>query len=296
MNKSVLRYFVLACAISLLSACFAPQSPQEVTQAFWDAVVQGDAEGAVEYSTLTTGKSYDGFDKEWSGYQPTTGKIVIDGNEASVDSRFIRKTDNGKEQRLFTTHLVRRNEVWLVDYARTAEEVRGGVLGNIFGALTQFGNDLSRQLQSSSSDFNADMERMSKELEEKSNALGEEASKNIDKYGEELRQNIEALKESIDRALNDRNKELSNEDRQVLKEVSADLDKDSDNLAEPTAASVAASSKHLGEAQHKLNTIDSATFADYKAQWRELGKQFEERMQEMLDALSAPTKDERTAL
>jgi molecular chaperone DnaK (HSP70) len=292
MKKSPLRLLVMAAAITLLTACMAPKTPQEVTQAFWQAVLHNDAEGAVEYSTLTSPKQYDAFSRDWDGFKPTWGKIVIDGDKASVASQFVRKTDDGKQERGFTTRLVRRNEVWLVDYERTAEEVRGGALGNLFGALSQLGNDLSRQMQSSARDFNADMERMGKELEERSQALGEEASRSMEQYAEALRNYIEALKESIDRALKDPNGELSDEDKEVLKEVSAELDRDSENLAEPSAESVAKSSQHLGQARGKLDNIDGDAFADYRQQWKQLSESFEEEMQKLLDALSASQKEQ----
>lgn len=294
MKQSVLRIFVLACAISMLTACLAPKTPQEVTQAFWHAVMNNDADKVVEYSTLATPKNYDAFSLEWSGYEPSWGKIVIDGDEASVDTRFVRKNGDTKEERIFTTHLVQRNEKWLVDYKRTAYAVQGGAIGSLFGTINQFSNELSRQLQSSANDFQAEMERMGKELEEQANALGEQASKSLEIYSEQLRKDIEALKESIDRALKDHKRRLNEQDRRTLREVSADLDRDSKNLSEPTAANIAESSKDLGEAQARLAGIDGNDFNDYKQQWQQISDQFESRMQEMLDALSAQPKEQGT--
>ena len=49
MKNSLLRLALLLCAPLLLSACFAPQTPKEVTQAFWQAVMDmGIQEAPVE--------------------------------------------------------------------------------------------------------------------------------------------------------------------------------------------------------------------------------------------------------
>lgn len=281
------RFIALFFSVLLLSACMGPKTPQEVTQAFWDAVINNQAEDAVEYSTLTDAKQYDGFSKDWTGFQPSWGKVVIEGNEASIASEFKSPADSNMDDRKFTTYLVRDNETWKVDYEKTAEGLRGGVFSNLFGALSQMGNDLSKQLKSSADDFNAEMERMSKEMEEMSKEYRQQANESIERYSEDLQKQIQELEESINRALEDKDNDLSDEDRQILEEVSADLKQDRENLSDPTAESVSEGSKGIGDAQVKLKSLDNDVLSKYQEQWNEIGKQFQQDMQEMLDALSA---------
>lgn len=290
MKKSLLRLFIPSFAALLLSACLGPQTPLDVSKAFWQAVIHDAPEKAVEYSTLTSTKSYDGFGKDWSGYQPTWGRIVIDGDKASVDVTFSRPGKAEAPQQAITTYLVRRNQVWLVDYAHTAESVHGGVLGSLFSTLNQVGNDVSKQLQASANAFSAEMARLGKELEAQSNALNQQATESLQQYAEQLRKSIKALQESIDRALRDHDKQLTDRDKQALHEVSADLDKDNEKLAEPTAKSIADSGRDIGAARVKLNAVDGDALSEYKKQWRELSEQFEEDVQTILDDLSAQTE------
>lgn len=285
------RFIGLFFSVLLLSACMGPKTPQEVTQAFWDAVINNRAEDVVEYSTLTDARYYDGFSKDWTGFQPSWGKVVIEGNEASIASKFKSPVGSNMDDRQFTTYLVRENETWKVDYEKTAEGLRGGVFSNLFGALSQMGNDLSKQLKSSADDFNAEMERMSKKMEEMSNEYRQQATESIERYSDDLQKQIQELEESINRALEDKDNNLSDEDRQILEEVSADLKQDRENLSDPTVESVSEGSKGIGDAQVKLESLDNDELSKYQEQWSEIGKQFQRDMQEMLDALSASGRE-----
>ncbi len=285
MKKPLLRFGLLLCSVVLLTACFPPKTPQEVAAAFWQAVVEYNADGAVEYSTLTRTEDYDGFSKEWSGFEPTWGKVVIDGDEASVVTELASPVNSGMEDRRFTTYLLREEDKWLVDYARTKQSVQGGLLGSLFGSLSRLGEDMSREFESSARGFQDEMERMSRELEAMSAEIGKKAQENLNQYAEELRQSIKELEESIDRALKDKENELSDEDRRVLKEVAADLEKDRDKLSNPTPENIAESSIDVGQAQIQLESIKNNRVDDYKKQWRDWSEQFERDMQQMLEEL-----------
>jgi len=287
MKKSVFRNLLPMGMALLLSACSGPRTPQEVTQAFWTAVVNGDPEGAVEYSTLADPRNYDGFSKDWRGYQPSWGKIIIDGNEASVVSKFASPEDPDLDERKFVTYLVRRNGQWLVDYDRTGREARGGALANLFETLSNLSGDFSNQFESSANDFNAQMESMSRELEQLYDEFGQQVFEGIEKYSEQLRKNIRKLEESINRALNEEKGTLSKEDSQVLKEIATELDENNEKLADPTVESIATSSRKLGDAQLKLDSLESDSLVNYRKQWQELFAQFEEDLQKVLEKLSA---------
>lgn len=72
-----MRLFALLCAVLMLSAC-SEKTPQETAELFWEAVISNDAADALKYSTLTDPREYDGFTRNWTGYQASWGKIVIE--------------------------------------------------------------------------------------------------------------------------------------------------------------------------------------------------------------------------
>lgn len=274
----------------MLSACMGPKTPQEVTQRFWEAVIADNGADAVKYSTLNKPEEYDAFGLKWNGFHPSLGKVVIEGEQANVSVKLSSPADSRESDRKVTTYLLRQDDAWKVDYQRTGELLRGGVLGKLFGDLNKLGNDLSKQLKSSAKEIGTELERMGKELEAMSDTVSEEASAEVEKYAEELRREIDALAESIRRALEDHERELSSEDRQVLTEVAADLQQQRNNLNKPSTQSISDSSRVVGAAQQRLDTLESDAVRDYRDQWSEWGKQLERGMREFIDELSAATR------
>ena len=132
MKKFFIRFVFLFSLPVMLSGCFGPSTPAEVGQAFWEAVLADDKSNVVEYSTLTNEKYYDHFSKDWVDYQLSLGKLVIDKQQASIETKLDSPTNSGKENRRFTTYLVLQDNIWKVDYERTGHSIRGGVLGGLF--------------------------------------------------------------------------------------------------------------------------------------------------------------------
>jgi gas vesicle protein len=286
MNKSAFRFIVLLSSVLLLTSCFAPKTPQEVAQAFWQAVLHNDVRDAVTYSTLTDPKYYDGFAEDWSGYHARWGRVVIDGNRASIVSVFSSPANSGRDDRKFVTYLVKQGDTWKVDYDHTKQAVHGGVLGSLIDQIGQLGDDLGKQFNSSADDFKHEMDRMSKQLEQMANTFGEEASKSIDKYAEQLRQSIQDLEDSINRALKN-DKGLSEHDRQVLLVAASNLNQDHKNLDEPSTEAVSRCSKNIGQTQQQLESVNSDSIEHYKSEWRDLTRKIERDMRKMLDRLDA---------
>lgn len=258
-----------------LSACFSPGTPQEVTQDFWEAVITNNPDVVVKYSTLTSIGDYDQFSREWDGYQPDWGEIRINGNRASVVSEFSSPANSGKKNRKFKTFLVQRNDEWLVDYDKTADDMRGGAFGNLLGTLDKLGEDLSKQLELSSEELNSEMEELSAKLKALSDNITQEASESVERFAIELQQSIRELEESINRALKDHNKRFSTEDRRLLQEVSDGLTQDGDRLSQPTVESILASSKNISEAEVKLASIEGEASAEFQREWMDLTAEME---------------------
>ena len=286
MKKSASLLFVLMCLALLLSGCLGPKTPQDVAKAFWQAVIDNDAHGVVKYSTLSKPEDFDGFAMDWHGFTPAWGKIIIDGDKASIVTEFTRASGSKNDNRKCVTYLVRRNDVWQVDYKLTANDLHGGPLGSLFGKLNQLGNELSRNLDASVKELNVEMERLSRKLQDMADTFSRQASEIIDKHAQELQKLMQDLKDSINRALKDDDNHLSDKDRQVMTEVAADLDVNSKNLSNPSAEAITQSNNNMGMAQQRLDSINSDVSDDYKQRWQALGRQFEEVMRNMLDELA----------
>lgn len=295
MNKILLRLVVLTSLTLPLAACFGPGTPQEVTQAFWEAVFDNDTGDIVDYSTLTGPEYYDGFLSDWAGYQSSFGKVTIEDKVASIDTELYGPANSSQSNRRFTTYLVLRDKAWKVDYDRTKLSIRGGPIGELFEKLNKAGGDLSRQIESSADAFRLEMERLGKELEQKSESMGQQASESIEKYAEQLRNSLQELEESINRALENEDNNLTDKDKRQLREISADLDEDSESLSGSgagvvTARVVTESGKNLGVNQQRLEAIDNESLNEYRKEWLDLGRQYEEIMRHMMDELSPNTE------
>lgn len=294
----MLRKSIYLCLFILfpglfLSGCFGPKTPQEVSQAFWQAVIEHDANGVVKYSTLSNAQAFDGFGLDWKGYKPALGKVVIDGDEARIETRFNGLAGSAAGNRHCETYLVRQNGTWKVDYKMTGNDLRGGALGALFGHLQQMGNELSKSLDATAKQLNADMERLGHKLQDMADSFSQQAGPIIDKHARELQDIMRQLQDSINRALRDDDNHLNDHDKQVMTEVAANLGDSSQTLADPTTGNVTQCNYHMGMAQQRLGGIDSDVSDQYKQQWQALGKRFEKVMREMLDELANSLKQNK---
>jgi len=192
----------------LLSSCQSPETPQQVAQHFWQAVIEDKPDEVVKYSTLVDVKDYDRFSMSWSGFQPSLGKITIENNNASVVSQFTPPTGTDLKERKLITYLVMQNEAWKVDYQKTRDEMKKHKAGSLFENLNQIGKDLQKQLENSADEFNSEMEQLGGKLKELSDQVGSDAAKGVEKFSNELEKSIKELEQSINRALKDNRKKL----------------------------------------------------------------------------------------
>ncbi len=291
MKPSFVRIVTLFSLTLLLSACFLKKTPQETAEAFWEAVLEGDAQAAVDYSTLTDVNAYDAFAKDWTGYEPNWGKVVIEGDRARVDARFVDPNSDDTEGRKVSTYLVMKDDTWKVDYARTKMEIQGGVFGKLFGKLNEIGDDLAEEFSASKEELNSEMERMSRELEAFSDEVSREASESLEKIAEDLQKSLDEMAESIKRSLED-DENMSDQDRRQLNKVVDDLEQSSERLDDPSVESISEGSKSMARAQREVIVIDEEEMEQYKQQWREMEQKMEAEIQKFLDEFASPSDDE----
>jgi len=289
MIKFCLRIIVLLGAPLILASCFVPETPQQVTVAFWKAVVNNNAAAAVKYSTLSDAKYYDGFSRDWKGYQPKWGRVIIDQAKASVVSEFTAPANSGKHDRKFITYLVRQDDSWKVDYDQTKLAINGGILNQLIGQLNRFGDDLSRQLDASGERFRLEMDKLSRQLEEMADSFDKEARRISAEYLDELRKNIRALEDSINRALQDDDK-LKEGDRQVLRVAADDLQQQDAALTHASAASLSLSARQLAETRQQLDSLESDDVRKYRQEWDELADKIEKNIRSILVEMQSSVK------
>lgn len=282
LEQQLLLLFFIAIA---LTGCFGPKSPQDVAQVFWKAVITKNVDDVIEYSTLLDAKSYNAFDKKWVGYQSVIGKIVIDGNQAQIETTLSQINNADNNHRTINTYLVKQNEQWKVDYVRTAESFNNDVLGSLMGGLNILGKQLSDVLEDSSNKFSKEMQRLENELNTFANTLNDRTNNLVEQYGRELQQRIEELSGSINRALKEHNNDLSDEDKRSLIRVSNNLDKSQKELSHPTVSNIRQSGQQMSQAQQHLNMIDNEKISAYKKQWHDLQYNFKRDLQSLLDEL-----------
>jgi len=219
MTRKIRTLIVTTLIGFLLSSCQSPETPQQVAQHFWQAVIENNPDKVVEYSTLTNANDYDSFSMNWSGYQPSLGKITIENNNASVVTQFAPPTGAELKERKLTTYLVMQNEEWKVDYQKTRDDMKPDKAGSLFGKLNQIGKKLQKQLENSADELTSEMEQLGDKLKELSDQVESEAAAGAQKFADELEKSIKELGESIDRSLKDDQEKAPEQGEGDLQEV-----------------------------------------------------------------------------
>lgn len=280
------RSLILLMLSILLSGCFGPKTPLEVTEAFWRSVVENDVKSVVAYSTLTTPGNYDAFGHDWRGYQPIWGRIIIEGNNASVESQFVKPGRSDEHNKKFITYLIKQDEKWLVDYAKTEKSLRGGPLGEFLEKISELGDEITRQLGASARNMEQEMAQLSEELERYADTFNQQAEERMNEFAQALRNSMEELESSIRRALKEKRERLNNEERRTLTELANELDQQSDKLADPTVQSISQSGKVMAEAQSELYQLESDAINSDKQQWQGWFEQFWKDMKGLVATLA----------
>ncbi|GAB3099432.1 hypothetical protein G8770_03245 [Aestuariicella hydrocarbonica] len=272
----------LILSILLLSACGAPKTPQAVTEAFWQAVVSSDADTVVALSTLTDVEGFDGFGRDWQGFEASWGRVVIEDDRASVVSTLSRVTQVREERRELVTYLVRREDAWRVDYVRTGRQLTGGELGALFGRI---GEAISERFEASRQEAEPEVERLSQQLQVMSESFEQQATEAIEDYSEQLSEYLEAFADSVEQVLDDKEAQLSRREKQQLEQVVTGLRDSGERLDEPSLDAIAEGGMAAGMAQSQLALLDERVVGEYLQEWRELSEALAENMQAFFDDL-----------
>lgn len=157
-------------ALSLiLSGCQAT-TPEEVTTAFWEALLHGDIESAQKQATRES-RQLVGKQQTIASSSLRTGQITINGLNATVETII---TQNDKTL-TFNTVLFKENDHWKVDYRQTLINISNEPFSGIIRSLQNLGEIFNKQLEQQ-------MPLIEKEIE----SFGEELKRQMDEFGRNL--------------------------------------------------------------------------------------------------------------
>lgn len=277
-----LQCLTLASLFSLLAGCFGPEKPEDAAADFWTAVITNDADAVVAHSTLQDPEAFDGFGKNWNGYQPTWGKIVLDGDTASIETRLTAKD---RENREVTTWLVQQDETWRVDYNRTGKSARGGLLGTLINKFSELGKELGDKFNQSAEEANQKMEQLLQELEDNEDAFSNQANQALEAYSAQLQQSLHTMDQSIQQTLEEQAGRLSETDTETLQEASKELEQRLRSIDPDSIQSALENSKALAEIRGRLERIDTQALEKQQQQWQELSDSLMKEVETLLEEM-----------
>ncbi|AHI28096.1 SNARE domain-containing protein [Marinobacter similis] len=267
MSQSLFRCLFAVIALLVLAGCSKPETPQQVAEAFWQAVAENDADAVAELSTLSSPDDFDGFRKDWTGIEPSYGRVVIDEREATVVTRLPPEYGKEGEHQELITFLIKEAETWQVDYDRTEDALlRPSMFGNLMGELNKLGEKLSSSFASSSDDIEASMNEFARNFEAYSAEVERKTRDAVEDFGALMQQAIEKLQESINEAL-EQGEQATPEDRVILEQASRSLSKEVESLEEPTMETLAQASRTLAETGERFTQLSTQTYNRYKDDW-----------------------------
>jgi hypothetical protein len=159
----------------MLTGCQTAKTPDEVTAAFWEALIEDKLEIAKAYATPA---SRDLVKKEpnLENASVETGQIVINDPAASVETIITLTTNEEAGKTLsFNTVLAKEHDQWLVDYRQTLLNISSQPLNGIIRSLKSLGDIFNKQLEQQ-------LPLIEKQIE----SFGQELKKQLDEFGRQL--------------------------------------------------------------------------------------------------------------
>ena len=165
--KSPVFFAGLFFLLLLLSACQSPKSPDEVTIAFWSALIKEDIKAAKNFAS-TESQELITPDETQKGVELSLGQIVINSQTATVET-ILRSNDHDLS---FKTELIKQNNLWKVDYQKTLVNLSAHPFNGLEKSLEQIGEKLNKQLEKQIPLFEKQIESFGDQLNRKLDEFG----------------------------------------------------------------------------------------------------------------------------
>lgn len=269
MRRLLVRVVFPVIALALMAGCSKPETPQEVAAAFWQAMADNDADDVVTFSTLSDTAEFDGYGRSWANAVPSFGRVVIDGNQATIVTRLPTNTGPEGERLELTTYLTRQQSHWLVDYQRTGEILLNpSAFDGLMGELDRLKNRLSEQWASSSDNLEASMNELARDFDAYSDAMSQQAEDAVEAFGETLQKAMKDLQKSIDDALNNSTAPTP-DDKVILEQAARELGTKAEALSKPTMKTLSDASRTLAETGEQLTHLSRKTLREHQSVWEQ---------------------------
>lgn len=145
LREILTRFAGLFGLLFLLSGCQSGPPPEKVTQAFWEAMAQGDPEIARTYTTQVS-QYLVTKQPELEQASLRIGAAKVDGDSAKVATVLtLKRPDNKKIA--FDTVLIEEDDQWKVEYLQTMNNFLHLPFGEIFKSLQGIGEAINKDLQ-----------------------------------------------------------------------------------------------------------------------------------------------------
>ena len=145
-TKSLSGLLGLFCLLFMMSGCQAVLSPEQVTLAFWEAMVQSNLESARKHVTQGT-QHLVTKQQNLEGASIKTGEVVINGTNATVSTIMTLKKPESNKLLSFNTVLLKENDLWKVDYQKTLNNLSILPFGELFNSLRAIGDTINKELE-----------------------------------------------------------------------------------------------------------------------------------------------------
>jgi len=147
----------------MLSGCQTVSTPEQVTQAFWEAMADGDLETARSH-TLRDGLHLVARQQNLEDASLETGKVLIEGGNARVATVLTLQKPENNRVLTFDTVLSKEDNRWKVDYQQTLNNLLNQPFGEIFKSLGKIGEAINKELEQQIPLFERQFKSFSDEL------------------------------------------------------------------------------------------------------------------------------------
>ncbi len=190
---TTLPILLVATLAGLLGACAEQLTPQDVADRFWRAVVTRHPGKIQRYVVQADRKLLDGEAELLPIAHYKLGRVVIDGEAASIETRVTLDGDTPVPLQI-ETRLVRENDRWRVNYQATVDEISANSkLAQVIGQISALGETLKDGLEQSVDDMNRALPAIEAEISR--------IESQIKQHMPELRRKLELFSEQIKDAL-----------------------------------------------------------------------------------------------
>lgn len=185
--------FLAGLFILFLAGCEQPKPPEEVSVLFWQAVKTGNIN---KVGAFTAEKDIQLPADLVSINAIQFGRIIIDGNQASVETILSIQEERLEKEFVLETSLIKEEKDWRVKYEETMEQL---VVEDEVDALIEGLQELGEQATEVLSESIQQMTDVLPEVREEIERVEQEMKQALPEFKQKLRGVLESLEEALEK-------------------------------------------------------------------------------------------------